>query len=289
MKRQLFILTLALLTANLTAQTLQHSTHPFETLQLTSQQRPIPFPFLRFEDIVWSTDLWKTIEVSELFNQFFYYPEDYPNPHGKKGIAHILWDAVANDVIPIYEDDELLIPIDNQRFIERYTRADTIILELGYDDDDNELFETRITPKVFDAAAIRWYSLKETWFIGRQDTRQDSRRIALAPLEDAYRTFGNTGEEIYLGRIPLFWIPMQNPRVRTILATHPAFIDPNNIVHQPSWDWVFLNQYYHAYITRESNRHNRPILNYLTGEDALVESELIEEKVFDIENSMWEY
>ena len=249
----------------------------------------MPYPFLRESDVVWSTMLWKTIDVNERFNQYFYFPIENPDPSGKKSLAYTLWDAIVDNIIPIYEDDALTIPIDNRAFVTRYTRPDTIQLEIGYDDDDNELYQTVIRPREFDGAEILQYALREAWFIGKQDTRQDSRRLALAPLKQSYHKFANTEEEIYLGLLPIFWVPMQHPEVRRLLAQTIAYTDMNNLVGQPSWDWVFLNQRYEAYITKESNVHARTISQYLTGEDALLESERIEDRVFDLENDMWEY
>lgn len=256
---------------------------------LEHQQRPMPFPHLRESDVVWSTMLWKTIDLNELFNQFIYYPIENPDPSGKKSLAYVIWDAVAAGEIPIYEDDELTIPIDNIQFVARYTKPDTILLEIGYDDDDNELYQTIIRPHEFDGAEIYQYSLREAWFIGRQDTRMDSRRLAVAPLKQSYHKFANTEEEIYLGRLPLFWVPMQNPSVRRLLARYTAYTNDNNLVGQPSWDWIFLSQRYHAFITRESNIYSRSINHYLTGEDALEQADLIEDKLFDIENDIWDY
>lgn len=253
------------------------------------QQRPMSFPHLRESDVVWSTMLWKTIDLNELFNQFIYYPIENPDPSGKKSLAYVIWDAVAAGEIPIYEDDELTIPIDNIQFVARYTKLDTIQLEIGYDDNDNELYQTIIRPHEFDGAEIYQYSLREAWFIGRQDTRMDSRRLAVAPLKQSYHKFANTEEEIYLGRLPLFWVPMQNPSVRRLLARYTAYTNDNNLVGQPSWDWIFLSQRYHAFITRESNIYSRSINHYLTGEDALEQADLIEDKLFDIENDIWDY
>lgn len=256
---------------------------------LDSQRRPLPFPHLRESDVVWSTMLWKTIDLNELFNQFFYYPIDNPDPSGKKNLAHVLWDAVVADIIPVYEDDELTIPVDNKLFVLRYTKADTIILEIGYDDDDNEMYQTIIRPHEFDASEIYQYGLREAWFVGRQDTRMDSRRLALAPLKQTYHKFANTEEEIYLGRLPIYWVPMQNPAVRRLLARYTAYTNDNNLVGQPSWDWIFLHQRYTAFITRESNIYSRSINHYLTGEDALEQADLIEDKLYDIENDLWDY
>ena len=63
----------------------------------------------------------------------------------------------------------------------------------------------------------------------------------------------------------------------------------NNMVGQPTWDWVFLKQNYTAYITKESNIYSRKVRDYSTGEDALLEAEYIEDKLFDIENDIWDY
>ena len=58
---------------------------------------------------------------------------------------------------------------------------------------------------------------------------------------------------------------------------------------QPSWDYIFVAQRYSAYVTRESNRYLREVSRYLTGIDAILEAEAIEEKVFEIGDDMWEY
>ena len=163
------------------------------------------------------------------------------------------------------------------------------MLEIGYDDDDNELYQTIIQPNDFDGAEIFRYAIREVWFIGKQDTRQDSRRMALAPLKEMKVKFGDTEELINLGIQPIFWIPMQNPAVRTVLAKNNSNFDELNAVGQPSWDNIFVTQLYSAYITKESNKYNRTISKYLTGEDALHEAEAIEERIFDIGSDMWEY
>lgn len=291
MKKTLLIVCFSLLLAlPSVGQTVEEKNpNDFYISQPSGDARPIPLPFLREDDIVWSTTLWKSIDCKELFNQFFYFPSDEYITFGKKSLAYIIWDAMVAEEIPIYEDDELKIPLDNEVFFKRYTRPDTILLEIGYDDDDNELYETVIKPRFFDGSEVFEYALREVWFIGRQDSRQDSRRIALAPLKETYRIVGGGVPDIYLGRLPIFWIPMQNPRVRNLLVRYTAYVDPNNMVNQPSWDWVFLNQHYTAYITRESNMQDRSISSYAVGHDAIREAEAIEEKVFEIENDMWEY
>lgn len=266
-----------------------HTPNNIHTDELIAGQQYLPYPFLRESDIVWSTTLWKTIDLNEAFNQYMYFPIDNNDRSGKKSLAYVIWDAMAANEIPIFEDDELKIPIDNLAFVEKYTKADTIILEIGYDDDDNELYETTILPNDFDGADIYWYAVREVWFIGKQDTRQDSRRIALAPMKVVKKKFGNTEEEINFGIQPLFWVPMQNPSVRTLLVKNCSYYDEQNAVGQPTWDNIFISQLYSAYVTKESNKYCRTISQYLTGEDAILEAAEIEERVFNIGEDMWEY
>lgn len=290
MKRLLTITGLILLAGITAAQTGEVRHDEFHSRTLHQLQRPMPYPHLREADVAWTTQLWKIIDCGEVFNLFFYFPDEENDISGKKSLAYILWDAMAAGEIPIYEDDELLIPLDNEEFVRRYTKPDTVILEIGYEDEDNdEHYEVRIEPKFFEGYEIIQYAIREAWFVGKADARQDSRRLALAPMKYEKIEWGSQRIEIDLGIRPIFWVPLMNPHVRNLLSRYPAYIDPNNIVNQPSWDWVFVSQYYNAFITRESNVHNRSLKDYVTGADALLEAAEIEAKVFEIENEMWEW
>jgi hypothetical protein len=85
-----------------------------------------------------------------------------------------------------------------------------------------------------------------------------------------------------------FWIPMNDMRVRNIFARTNVYDMYNNNVER-SYDEVFISRYFDSYVTRETNVYNREIHDYLTGEDAQLESQTIEERIFDIESDMWEY
>ena len=62
-----------------------------------------------------------------------------------------------------------------------------------------------------------------------------------------------------------------------------------NLVHLPTWEYIFNSFMYTSFICREDNVWNRSIHEYLTGEDALIESERIEEEIMNISIDMWEY
>jgi len=88
--------------------------------------------------------------------------------------------------------------------------------------------------------------------------------------------------------VSMFWIPMNDMRVRNALVRMPAY-DENNSRITRSYDDIFIERFFDSYVDRVSNRMNRTIASYLTGTDAILESQRIEEEIFNIESDMWEY
>lgn len=247
----------------------------------------MPLTHVRENDVVWETCIWRTINLREKFNQFFYFPIERKGAHGRQNFAYMLWDAMARGDIPIYADDEFKIPIDNFAFVERYTRADTMYLEV-IDEEDEESFEyqTVLIPKDFSSEDVLQVKLKEAWYIEKQETGQYVRILGLALAQDMYKEVD--GDREFQGTINLFWIPMLSPQVRTLFARKEAYYE-DNIAHLPTWLSIFTERMFDTYVTRVSNTFNRSIIDYLTGEDAILESERIEDHLLDISMDQWEW
>lgn len=252
---------------------------------LINQQRPMPFRYVRENDVVWETGIWRTIDLRERFNQFFYYPLEPEGSQGRKNFAYMIWDAILKEEIQIYQDDEFKIPIDIEAFVAQFLRADTIELEI-VDDDDNYEYKSVVIPKEFTADNILQLKLKEAYFIGKETTEQAVRIIGLAVTQEQFKE--RDGQQEYIGQATLFWIPMLSPQTRLLLSQREAYYE-DNIAHLPTWEEIFNTRRFSSYITRESNRFNRSIQDYLTGEDAIWEAEMIELKILNISQDMWEY
>lgn len=267
------------------AQTIESELPHFYKRHTAGEREAFVFPFLRESDVVWEQMVWRTIDFREKFNHFFYFPTERKGVEGRRNFAYVVWDAVVAGEIPIYEDDEMKIPLDNSLFVERFTKADTIILEI-VDDDENYEYKTVLVPKEFNSEEMLQIRLKESWYIDKQVTEQGVRILGLCLTKELFKE--HDGDLDYIGTAEMFWVPMQSPQVRRLMVRNEATWQ-QNIADQPSWEYIFINRMFNSYVTRISNRFNRSILDYLTGTEAIWESERIESELLDISQDMWEY
>ncbi|MBQ4376748.1 MAG: gliding motility protein GldN [Bacteroidales bacterium] len=249
-------------------------------------KRAMPYPFLRESDVVWRTTIWRKIDFNESFNQFFYFPfEQEKSAQGRINLVNLILNAVKNGSFEIYEDDDMKVPQDVETALAQTRSRSTKETEVGEDEWGEPIIQIDTTFEDLDAATVKMAQLKEFWYIDKQDTRQKVRIVGMAfqYTKDVIKA-GEAGQQTDW----TFWVPMDFMTVRQVLVNANAY-DENNDVAERSYDDVFVQRYFDSYVTRESNVHNREITTYLTGVDAIYESQMIEEKIFDIESDMWEY
>ncbi len=266
-------------------QTISTSPGEYYERHTLKEQDPTALSYIREDDVVWEYMIWRTIDLREKFNHFFYFPLERKGAEGHRNFAYTLWDAIVTNEVPIFADDEMKIPIDNDQFVFQYTKADTLVLEI-VDDEENYEYRTVLVPKEFNSEEVLQIKLKEIWYINKQTTEQAVRIVGCCLTKELYKE--HDGDMDYIGTAELFWIPMLSYQARKLLSTHqPFFVD--NLAGQPSWEQVFNTRMFSSYVTRESNRFNRAITDYVTGTDAVWESERIEAMLLEISSDMWEY
>lgn len=298
MKKVLFGLSIILLTfggSNVKAQNIlsaedENNLSNFYTRTMVTTRQAIPYPSLRESDVVWSTVIWRTIDFREKFNQFFYFPkgeDSINNNQGRINLAYLIYRSAANGEFEIFDDDELKIPVDWENMYKKLNKADSTTTDPIYDDYGEMIDEGHDTIKYKSFTSDDYYKihLKEYWYIDKQDTRMKVRIISLALVDENCKEIDG---EMECNPTTRFWIPMNDMRVRNIFARTDAYDIYNNNAER-SYDEVFITRYFDSYVTRETNVFNREIHDYLTGEDAQLEAESIEERIFNIESDMWEY
>ncbi|MBQ9473482.1 MAG: gliding motility protein GldN [Bacteroidales bacterium] len=296
MKKLLFCIALlasSLGIASVSAQTIidqedESNFNDFYQKTLTKGKQAIPYAYLRESDVVWETAIWRTIDFREKFNQFFYFPvsdEKGTNNQGRRSLITTVMQALASGEIEAFEDDDMRIPKDYQKIFDELNRENHRTVT-DYDEwgDETGTHDTVIREE-FDPGKVFKINLKEYWYIDKQDTRQKVRVVSMQFIYFYCKDRGDTKECM---DAKMFWVPMNDMRVRNILVKSNAYDENNNNAYR-TYDDVFIDRYFDSYVYRESNRFNREVTDYVTGTDAIIESQSIEDKVFNIESDMWEY
>lgn len=287
MRHSLFLIMLTLCPVLLRGQSQEMRPVDFYRHNVINEQRAMPLPYVREDDVLWEHTIWRTIDFREKFNQFFFYPIDRKGVHGRKNFAYTLWDAIMEGRLPLYEDDDLLIPLDAATFIDRLTRPDTLVVEIE-DEEDEDMIEYRsvLVPREFESEDVLQLRLKEAWYLDKQTTGQYVRILALGLTQDYYKDVD--GDREFMGTVTLFWIPMMSTTVRNLLMQREVYYIPN-LTRLPTWERIFTERYFDSFIYRETNVYNRTIASYLTGTEAILESERIEEFLLEISEDQWEW
>lgn len=270
----------------------QRNPNDFYQKGIVVGKKAMPYPAVRENDVIWESVIWREVDFNEKFNQFFFFPaNNETSTQGRISLVNLIMRGVRNGEIPVYEDDDMLRELDMAEAMKMlvgdpYTKRVEALDENGqpiYDEEiDDYVMKDSLITRNFDSTSVMKIRLKEKWYIDKQDSRQKVRIVGLA--------FQYLKETLTGGQALewSFWIPMDDMRVRQVFVNANAY-DENNDVVERSYDDIFVQRYFDSYIIRESNVYNRSNSDYLTGEDAIIESQKIEDKIFDLESDMWEY
>ncbi|HTL83210.1 MAG TPA: gliding motility protein GldN [Bacteroidia bacterium] len=248
---------------------------------MNPSRRPVPYPYLREADVMWSKRIWRTLDLREKMNQPYYYPE---TPHdGLQSLFDLIKCGVMSGAITAFDnpamDDEFKVKMDPAAVENLLVSKEVISVENPnapgtYEEDTvvNEISSTDILA----------YWIKEDWFFDKQRSVMDVRILGICPM--ATKTDPSSGA--VLGYRPLFWLYF--PQLRPLLVKQGVYLG-QNYAQRITYDDMFQKRYFSSYIHKESNVYDRTINQYETGVDALLESDRIKNEISNFESDMWHY
>lgn len=250
-----------------------------ESEVIENGKKAFEFPYVREADVVWAHRVWREIDFKEKINQVFYYPTQ-PD-QGRKNLFTILDEALSEGRIRGFDDDMFSKEV-NWAELKASLGGTEVVEIIGTDIDGNETTTYDTAYKSLRAEDITMLRIKEDWFIDKNRSIEDVRIIGFTLV------YMQQKEEGVVVPITLAWIRYNDPEVRELLANSEVYNMDNDRARR-SYDDIFRKRIFSSYVTRESNDFNRRIDEYATGIDAMMESQRIEDYLFEMEEDMWEY
>ncbi|HAJ99491.1 MAG TPA: gliding motility protein GldN [Bacteroidales bacterium] len=243
------------------------------------ERRPAVLPYVREADVLWARRVWQVIDLREKMNQPLYFP--IIPADGRRSLMQVILDAIRAGEITAYDivDDDFTVPLTAAQLFGRLERPQTIRMQRPTP--PYEEFDTTITLP-FNPGEVRRFRIKEDWFFDSNRSVMEARIIGISPVREAIDPI--TGE--IRGDEPLFWIYF--PEARQVLVRAEVF-NRHNDTHRMSFDDLFIRRFFSSYIYKVSNVHDRRIMDYFTGIDALLEAQRARNAIRDFEQDLWHH
>jgi gliding motility associated protien GldN len=239
----------------------------------------VPWPYLKASDVLFVKRVERIIDVREKQNQAMCYP---PNP-----LAAILYDAIKNQQLIPYENDDLKQPITLSKFLT--LGADTEYIENLVDPNDPSFTTTQMYVEPFDAVLrIKKYRLVEDWIYDKTRSQYYVRIISIAPQY-----------EMRLGGINLGWQDLcvlkyhskDGIDLRHVLVDKMVFNRQTNSPELSYDDW-FEQRLFSSFIIKTANHQDTYIKNQQdfkdNGTEALLEAERKQRELQEREENLYE-
>jgi len=252
----------------------------YDRVNIIPEKKPVPYPFLREADVLWAKDLWRFVDLRQRMNYPLRYPENEPIGD-RYSLYLLLMEGIRSEEITPYAfSDNWNNPFIQPTTLKDISSPSKIFIDSIFGDNGEIL---RLNLK---GNTVKGFYIKEKWYFDKQHSEMRVRIVALAPL--IIRNKIENGVELpQVDRIVPFFVSF--PQCRRIFATHPIF-NPNNDAMHMSYDDLFMQRRFASTIAGESNLFaNRFIVDFLSGQDALMEAERIKRDLFIMEHDMWEY
>lgn len=283
MKKYLFLIIMVMAMVGPTTVKAQNVLDGIYPKEHVLNRKPIPYPYVREADVMWSNTVWRVIDLREKINLPLFYPINKMD--GRYSLIQLLLHGIQYEGLTAYStkyDDEFKIDMT----------YDQVLIEMGAVGDTMEVrqadgtFQKQTVAGELRPDEVKQILVKEVWFFDRNYSRLDVRILGLCPIREYAKASGDGAPE-QVSRKQVFWIYF--PQARELFARNEVF-NPRNDAQRRTFDDIFMKRFFGSYITRESNVYNnRGIDTYAVGMEAMLESDRIKTDIFTFEHDLWEF
>lgn len=237
-----------------------------------AEHRVLKYQNIREADIFWEKRIWRVIDTREKMNLPFIAPES--------PLFMVLSQAALNGDLTVYstDDDRFSKPLSKEGVQSMLFKTDTI----SRFDMDTEQEEITVVQSELNWEDVRRFRVKESWYFDANTGSLRVRILGIAPLIDVRDENGDFRYEK-----PLFWV--HYPTARPLLAAHKAITHGGNYASTTSWEDMFEMRYFASAVVKENNIQDRRLMDYLAGTDLMLQSERIEDELFNREHDLWSW
>lgn len=253
------------------------------------KKKPIPYPYTREADVMWSKILWRMIDLREKMNLPLFYPT---KPIGERmSFISLIFYGIDNEGLQVYSpggSDEFKVPMSKDDIEVNMGNVTKTIKVPNADNTDRDT--TIAGERRFEE--VKKILVKEKWFFDKNYSTMQVRILGLCPIrlyprEIKGATPAVNDENAEMVPKQICWI--YYPEARNLFSSHPIF-NKFNDAQQASFDDLFMQRRFTGYIYQESNVYDdRSVNQYTTGMETLLEGERIKESLFNVEHDLWEY
>jgi len=246
-------------------------------------RKPTPLPFIREADVMWSKIVWRIIDLREKINQPLYFPTKTIGD--RFSLVNLMIQGIKDGKLTAYDarnDEEFKLPLTFEQVKEAF--GATTRTQMVKSVDTGESIAKQVTGEIR-PEEIKQFMIKEEWYFDKQTSTLKVKILGLCPIREFYRDDDPNQEDVQ--RSQVFWI--YYPEARELMADNDVF-NAQNTARNLTFDDIFLKRKFNSYIVKEENIYNnREIAKYLGSKDAMLESQRIENTIFDYEQNLWEY